>query len=75
MTEAMDFGGVRMPKTYINMLKIVGITLAVYLGMKYILPAVIPFLIAWLLVKMVLPTTRWLQKKFRIKKSYQGWRC
>lgn len=61
-----------MPKTYINMLKIVGITLAVYLGMKYILPAVIPFLFAWILVKMVLPMSRWLQRKFRIKKVVSG---
>ncbi len=61
-----------MPKTYINMLKIAGIALAVYLGMKYILPAVIPFFIAWLLVKMVLPTAQWLQKRFRIKKVISG---
>lgn len=61
-----------MPGTYINILKIVGITLAVYLGMRYLLPAVIPFLIAWILVKAVLPMTEWLQGKLHVKKVVSG---
>lgn len=61
-----------MPKTYANMLKIAGITLAVYLGMKYMLPFVIPFLLAWFLVKLLLPVTEGLQRRFRLKKAVSG---
>lgn len=61
-----------MLKTYVNGIKIVGITVAVYFGMKYILPSVIPFFIAWILVRMILPMTNWLQKKCHIKKSVSG---
>lgn len=61
-----------MPKTYINILKITGITAAVYLGMRYVLPAVLPFLLAWLLVKMVLPAAEYFQKRLHIKKMISG---
>lgn len=61
-----------MHSTYKDVLIIAGIGLAVFLGMKYILPVAIPFLSAWLLVKLVLPGTVFLEKKLHMKKMYAG---
>lgn len=46
-----------------------GITAAVYISFKYILPLVIPFLLAYWTALLVRPGARWLQKKFRLKES------
>ena len=61
-----------MRSGYLNGIKIVGITVAVYCGMRFILPQVIPFLIALVLVRMVLPYAVFLEKKLHIKKPVAG---
>ncbi len=55
-----------------NSMTIVGITLAVFLGMKYVLPVVVPFLLAWGLVWLLLPPAVWMEKKLHIKKIWGG---
>lgn len=55
-----------------NSIIIAGIALAVFLGMKYVLPVVIPFLIAWGLVWLILPPAAWLEKKLHLKKIWGG---
>lgn len=47
--------------------KKIGIIAGVYLGMKYLVPLVIPFLIAALVVCWCQPFLRWMRKKFHIK--------
>lgn len=61
-----------MRSAYKDILIIAGIAIAVFLGMRYILPVAVPFLFAWILVKLVLPGTQFLEKKLRIKKVYAG---
>lgn len=55
-----------------SILTITGIALAVFLGMKYVLPVVIPFLIAGALVWLILPSAAWLERKLHIKKIWGG---
>ncbi|MDO4521767.1 MAG: AI-2E family transporter [Eubacteriales bacterium] len=55
-----------------NLIKIVGITVAVYFLMRYMLPVVFPFLLAGLLVRLVMPWSLFLQKKLHIKKEIAG---
>lgn len=57
---------------YRQMITIAGITAAVFLGMKYILPVVIPFLIAWMLVRLLLPAALWMERRFHLKKAVAG---
>lgn len=61
-----------MDESYWNLLKLAGITAAVYLGVKYLLPAVIPFFIAGILVRIVLPQAEKIEKKLHVKKVYAG---
>lgn len=61
-----------MRSSYKDIIMIVGIAIAVFLGMKYVLPVVIPFLLAWVLVRMVLPGTLFLERKLHMKKMYAG---
>lgn len=61
-----------MQKNWVNGIKIVGIAVAVYLGMKYVLPAVIPFFIAWLLVKLVLPAADFFYRKYHLSRVLSG---
>lgn len=49
---------------------IIGITGAVYLIFRYLLPLVIPFVIAFLLARAVWPTVRFLNDRLRIPKSW-----
>jgi sporulation integral membrane protein YtvI len=44
-----------------------GILIGVYLGMKYLIPLVIPFLIAALIVVGLQPVLKWLQRKLHLK--------
>lgn len=65
----------RMPELHNGLdknriVRIIGITVAVYAGMKYLLPLVIPFLIAAVLVKMTRPIT---EKWSRALKIRQEW--
>ena len=47
-------------------LVIIGVTIAVYLGMKYLLPLVIPFFIALFLARFMQPLIRKIRKKIKI---------
>lgn len=49
---------------------IIGITAGVYLTFRYLLPLVIPFLIAYLGAGLMAPMVRFLQKKMRMKRSF-----
>lgn len=49
------------------LLKKIGIIIGVYLGMKYLVPLVIPFLIAALIVCWCQPLLRWAHKKLHIR--------
>lgn len=50
-----------------KILLILGITAGVYIFLKYLLPLVIPFLLALLLSRLVSPPAKWLQKRYKIK--------
>lgn len=56
-----------LKKPLLEIVRISGITLAVYAAMRYILPMVIPFLIAALLAKQMHPVVEKLHKKTRLK--------
>lgn len=59
-----------MWKKYKKVLQIVGITLAVYLGIRYLLPVAAPFFIAWIFVKLIYPLASRIEKRLRIKKEW-----
>ena len=59
----------RMWKTQIIWKKI-GITAGVYLGMKYLVPLLVPFFLAALLVCWCWPALQWLQRRFHIKPAF-----
>lgn len=48
---------------------IIGITAGVYLTFRFLLPLVIPFLIAWLGAGLMAPSVRFLEQKLRMKRS------
>lgn len=52
-----------------KILGITGITLAVYLGMRYLLPAVAPFFAAFLLARWIYPLADRLEKKLPVNKG------
>ena len=52
-----------------QLIKIAGITVAVYILMKYFLPYVIPFFISYMLVHLLKPVTNLLHEKLRLKKE------
>lgn len=51
-------------------LLVTGITAAVYVSLKYILPLVIPFLLAYWVALLVRPASRWLHKKFLLGEGF-----
>ncbi len=51
---------------------IAGILLGVYLGYRYLLPVVLPFLAAWIMAGWLYPLAKRIEKKTRIKKSVTG---
>lgn len=55
-----------------RILLVAGIGIAVYAGMRYLLPTAIPFLLGWLLASLILPAAKWIEKKMRIKRSVAG---
>lgn len=59
-----------LKKPLLEVVRIMGITLAVYLTMRYLLPLVIPFLIAFLLAKLLHPLVRKLHKRTRLKEGF-----
>lgn len=52
-----------------KILTITGITLAVYLGIRFLLPYVIPFFISWCLVKLLNPVINRIRRHLRWKKE------
>lgn len=52
-----------------KVVSIIGITAGVYLTFRFLLPLVIPFLIAWLGAGIMAPAVRILEKKLRMKRS------
>ena len=50
-------------------LLVTGITAAVYVSLKYILPLVIPFLLAYWVALLVRPASRWLHRKLWLKEG------
>ena len=52
-----------------QLLKIAGITVAVYILMKYFLPYVIPFFISYILVHLLKPVTELIHKKLRLRRE------
>ena len=61
-----------MQNTYWKVIKLSGISLAVFIALKYTLPVWIPFFIALLLARMILPWTKWIKKYFRLKREVAG---
>lgn len=61
-----------MRRSYKDIVKLTGIALAVFLGMKYILPVVIPFFIAWVLVRFLMPGAVFLERRLHLKKVTAG---
>lgn len=59
-----------------KLLLIIGITGAVYLSFRYLLPLVIPFLIAYGMALLLKPSALWLEKHCRIRIKIKGreWR-
>lgn len=49
-----------------------GTGIVVYAGMRYLLPAAIPFLLGWLLASMVVPVAVWLEKHLGIRRGIAG---
>ena len=52
-----------------QLIRIAGITVAVYILMKYFLPYVIPFFISYILVHLLKPVTELLHKKLRLRRE------
>ena len=55
-----------------SLILIVGITIGVYLGFKYLLPLILPFLFAYFLAWIVRPVTESLYRKFKIPRILGG---
>lgn len=49
-----------------------GTTLAVYLGFRYLLPLVAPFLLSYLISILLYPTVEYLKKKWKISRGVSG---
>ena len=52
-----------------QLIRIAGITVAVYILMKYFLPYVIPFFISYILVHLLKPVTELLHKRLRLRRE------
>lgn len=51
---------------------IAGIAIGVYLGYRFLMPAVLPFLMAWILAVWLYPISLKIEKKTKIKKTLTG---
>ena len=59
-----------MADKYKKLLGVIGITAAVYIGLRYLLAYVAPFFAAYLFVRLVNPLTRKIQDRMKIKKEW-----
>jgi sporulation integral membrane protein YtvI len=55
-----------------KILMITGIGILVYAGIRYLLPAAIPFLLGWFLASLILPAAKWMEKKWHIRRGIAG---
>ena len=55
---------------YKEVLIVIGIAIAVFVGMKYLLPFVAPFFIAYIIVRILNPFVKRLQRRIKIKKEW-----
>lgn len=55
-----------------QILLLAGISAAVCIVIKYVLPPAIPFLLGWMLAIWVLPVAKWIEKKTHIKRGIAG---
>lgn len=53
-------------------IRLIGITLAVYVMMEYLLPVVFPFCIGFVVAFALYPLRRWLQRRLRLKREAAG---
>lgn len=58
-----------LKRPLLEIVRILGITLAVYAVMRFLLPLVIPFLIAFFLAKQIHPIVEKIHKKIKIKRG------
>lgn len=59
-----------MSETQKKVLIAAGVSLSVYLGMKYVLRLTAPFFIAWVLVKLINPLAEAIHKKISLRKEW-----
>ena len=68
--------GVAMERTdYRQIFILIGTTLAVYLGFRYLLPLVVPFLFSYLVAVLVQPAVTFAKKKWRFSRGFSGVVC
>lgn len=53
-------------------IRLIGITLAVYVMMEYVLPVVFPFCVGFAVAFLLYPLRRWLQRRLHLKRSAAG---
>lgn len=53
-------------------IRLIGITLAVYVMMEYLLPVVFPFCIGFVIAFALYPLRRWLQRRLHLKREAAG---
>lgn len=59
-----------LKRPLLEIVRILGITLAVYAVMRFLLPLVIPFLIAFFLAKQIHPIVEKIHKRLKIKRGF-----
>ena len=57
---------------YRQILILAGTTAVVYLGFRYLLPLIVPFLISYLIVILVQPAVLFAKKKWNISRGISG---
>lgn len=55
-----------------KILRMAGLGILVYVGMKYLLVPAIPFLLGWMLAYRLAPVTVWLEKRIHVKRAIAG---
>ncbi len=55
-----------------KLLTLFALGILVYLGMRYLLVPVIPFLLGWALASWILPLAKWFERRLRIKRGVAG---
>lgn len=55
-----------------NTISLIGIGIAVYLGIRYLLPVTIPFFVGWILAAKVLPPAEWMEEHWKIPRGIAG---